>query len=157
MATHSSVLAWRILQLNYEGIPKSLGWVSFIYCVLFCVRVGGILGSRGQERVVGTVEDGVDTGVSQTWVQGLALCVNRIHFLPSLGVPSPVWHEVAVFPRAAVRLSQGGPCPPALGGGGTPWEDCLLGSSPPGVTSACPWCALNLVGFSGADMGSQPD
>ena len=26
-----------LYQLSYKGIPKFWGWVSFIYCVLFCM------------------------------------------------------------------------------------------------------------------------
>ena len=26
-----------LYQLSYKGIPKSLRWISFIYCVLFCM------------------------------------------------------------------------------------------------------------------------
>ena len=134
------------LPTELQGNPKIFA-VDFIYllCRVLYVKVGGILGSWGQKRAVGTMEDGVDIGVLQPWVQGLDLCLNGIHFLPSLGVPSPVWHEAAVFPRAAVQLSRGGPCPPALGGG-TPGAGRLVGSSPLGVTSARPWCALEQGG-----------
>ena len=42
--------------------------VGFIYllCLVLYVKVGGILGSGGQERAVGTMEDGVGVGVLQT-------------------------------------------------------------------------------------------
>ena len=42
-----------------------VGFIYLLYLVLY-VKVGGILGSRGQERAVGTMEDGVGIGVSQT-------------------------------------------------------------------------------------------
>ena len=55
------------LPTELQGNPKILG-VGFIYllCLVLYVKVGGILGSGGQERAVGTVEDGVGVGVSQT-------------------------------------------------------------------------------------------
>ena len=55
------------LPTELQGNPKILG-VGFIYllCLVLYVKVGGILGSGGQERAVGTMEDGVGVGVLQT-------------------------------------------------------------------------------------------
>lgn len=121
----------RLCRLTVLPALSATGFV-YLLCLFHILKREVLWWGRG------TSEDGIDIGVSQACLQAVALCLNGTHFLPCLGVPSLVWHEVTVFPQAAVRLSRGGLCPPALGG--TPHAGSSCGRIAPRDDLSLWWC-----------------